>query len=81
MAKAKKAAPAAEETLIEKVGHKIGEITGAVVEKYNEIVHPGDKKRIKKANPRPVSKKAPAKKATAKKAADPKAAKKAARKK
>ena len=81
MAKTKRPAPASEETLIEKVGHKIGEITGAVVEKYNELVHPGEKKSRKKAHPRPVSKNTVAKKATPKKTVDPKKAKKAALKK
>lgn len=81
MAKSKSPAPAAEETLIEKVSHKIGEITGAVVEKYNDLVHPGDKKRKAKAHPRPVSKKSAGKKTAVKKSADPKKAKKAALKK
>ena len=81
MAKSKKEVPSAEETLVEKVGHKIGEITGAVVEKYNDLVHPNEKKQFKKAHPRPVAKKDGAKKAPVKKAADPKAAKKAAVKK
>lgn len=81
MAKTKKTARASEETLIEKVGHKIGEITGAVVEKYNDLVHPGEKKRREKAHPRPVSKNTAAKKATPKKAVDPKETKKAALKK
>lgn len=81
MAKAKNPAPVKKETLIEKVGHKIGEITDAVVEKYNDLVHPGEKKRLKKAHPRPVSKNATAKKAPSKKTQDPKAAKKAAVKK
>lgn len=81
MAKTKSPASASEETLIEKVGHKIGEITGAVVEKYNDLVHPGEKKRRKKAHPRPVSKNTAAKKAPAKKTEDPKEAKKAALKK
>ncbi len=81
MAKTKRTTPASKETLIEKVGHKIDEITDAVVEKYNDLVHPGEKKRLKKAHPRPVSKKTAPKKATAKKIVDPKEAKKAVLKK
>ncbi len=80
MTTTKKASPKKkDETITEKIGHVISDVTDSIAETYNKIVHPADKKKAaKKATPKPSA--APAKKAAAKKAAPKKMVKAAAKK-